>query len=215
MWPGGRSRRFALAARCWQIAALKCQKDGCQREPEKGRGNCCLPVTVRTVSTLSPPTELLTLQRYLPESSTLASLMINVPLTCFTRSSSLTSCLAVLPSTYLYHLRIENRATLTPHRKTCFGFSGIKISPGKKVKVHLLIVFPKKGARSWEMSSEKSSLSPDCFLRVNTCRPGLGKRWRRMSDKLVGRWQLLRLDCLRFCDRMYEARHLNSALVFR
>lgn len=73
---------------------------------------------MRTVSTLSPPTELLTLHKYLPESSTLASLMMSVPLTCFTRSSSLTGCLAVLPSTYLYHLeRGEKIPTLTPHRK--------------------------------------------------------------------------------------------------
>lgn len=38
-------------------------------------------VTVSTVSTLSPPTELFTMQRYLPESSTRASRMIRVPLT--------------------------------------------------------------------------------------------------------------------------------------
>ena len=38
-----------------------------------------VPVTVSTVSTLSPPTELLTMQRYLPLSSTSASLMIRVP----------------------------------------------------------------------------------------------------------------------------------------
>ncbi len=90
---------------------------------------------MRTVSTLSPPTELLTLQRYFPESSTLASLMIRVPLTCLTRSSNLTGCLAVLPSTYLYHLRVKNRDTLTPHRKTyvSFYFPGF-ISPRKKRK---------------------------------------------------------------------------------
>ena len=45
-------------------------------------------VTVRTVSTLSPPTELLTTQRYFPESSTTAFLMIKVPETCLIRSPS-------------------------------------------------------------------------------------------------------------------------------
>ena len=42
------------------------------------------PVTVSTVSTLSPPTLLLTMHRYLPLSSTIASLMINVPPTWVT-----------------------------------------------------------------------------------------------------------------------------------
>lgn len=61
-------------------------------------------VTVNTVSTLSPPTELLTTHRYLPLSSTTASLMINVPETCFTRSFRTTACFLVVPSMNLYHL---------------------------------------------------------------------------------------------------------------
>lgn len=61
-------------------------------------------VTVRTVSTLSPPTELLTTHKYLPESSITASLMISVPETCFTRSFKTTACLFGVPSMNLYHL---------------------------------------------------------------------------------------------------------------
>ena len=45
-------------------------------------------VTVKTVSTLSPPTELLTTHKYLPESSTTAFLMIKVPETCLILSPS-------------------------------------------------------------------------------------------------------------------------------
>lgn len=52
----------------------------------------------------SPPTELLTTHKYLPESSTFASLIIRVPDTCFTLSSSVTGCLRVVPSMNLYHL---------------------------------------------------------------------------------------------------------------
>lgn len=62
-------------------------------------------VTVSTVSTLSPPTELLTTQRYFPESSTLASLIIKVPATCLTRSLRATACFREVPSMNLYHLQ--------------------------------------------------------------------------------------------------------------
>lgn len=65
-------------------------------------------VTVNTVSTLSPPTELFTTHRYFPESSTTASLMMSVPDTCFTRSFKTTACLRVVPSMNLYHLRNRN-----------------------------------------------------------------------------------------------------------
>lgn len=61
-------------------------------------------VTVSTVSTLSPPTELLTTHKYFPESSMAASLMIRVPDTCFTRSFNTTACLFGVPSMNLYHL---------------------------------------------------------------------------------------------------------------
>lgn len=61
-------------------------------------------VTVKTVSTLSPPTELLTTHKYFPESSTKASLMMSVPDTCLTRSSNVTACFRVVPSINLYHL---------------------------------------------------------------------------------------------------------------
>lgn len=61
-------------------------------------------VTVKTVSTLSPPTELLTTHKYFPLSSTTASLIISVPDTCFTRSSKTTADFLVVPSMYLYHL---------------------------------------------------------------------------------------------------------------
>lgn len=61
-------------------------------------------VTVKTVSTLSPPTELFTTQRYFPESSTAAFLMIKVPDTCLIRSPSGTGDLRSDPSMNLYHL---------------------------------------------------------------------------------------------------------------
>ena len=64
-----------------------------------------VPVTVSTVSTLSPPTLLFTMHRYFPLSSTLASLMIRVPPTCFTLSFSLTGFLLLLFSMNLYHLK--------------------------------------------------------------------------------------------------------------
>lgn len=62
-------------------------------------------VTVSTVSTLSPPTELLTTHRYLPESSTWASRMIRVPLTWRTRSFNWTGWRRDVPSMNLYHLQ--------------------------------------------------------------------------------------------------------------
>lgn len=52
-----------------------------------------------------PPTELFTTHKYFPESSTLASLMIRVPDTCFTRSSRVTGCFLVVPSINLCHLQ--------------------------------------------------------------------------------------------------------------
>lgn len=61
-------------------------------------------VTVKTVSTLSPPTELLTTQRYFPESSTIAFLIMRVPETCLMRSPSGTGDLRSDPSMNLYHL---------------------------------------------------------------------------------------------------------------
>lgn len=61
-------------------------------------------VTVKTVSTLSPPTELFTTQRYFPESSTTAFLMIRVPDTCLIRSPSGTGDFRRDPSINLYHL---------------------------------------------------------------------------------------------------------------
>ena len=61
-------------------------------------------VTVKTVSTLSPPTELLTTHRYFPESSTAAFLMIKVPETCLIRSPSGTGDFLSDPSINLYHL---------------------------------------------------------------------------------------------------------------
>lgn len=64
-----------------------------------------LPVTVSTVSTLSPPTELFTTHKYFPESSTFASLIIRVPETCFTLSSNWTACFLVVPSINLNHLK--------------------------------------------------------------------------------------------------------------
>lgn len=72
-----------------------------------------LPVTVSTVSTLSPPTELLTTHKYLPESSTLASRIINVPDTCLILSSNVTACFLVVPSRNLYHLRMNALVTAT------------------------------------------------------------------------------------------------------
>lgn len=98
-------------------------------------------MTVRTVSTLSPPTELLTLHKYLPESSTLASLMIRVPLTCLTRSSSLTGCLAVLPSTYLYHLNKNKKKTEIRLRYTVKLVFRNTESQRIMSKVHLLPLF--------------------------------------------------------------------------
>lgn len=61
-------------------------------------------VTVRTVSTLSPPTELLTTHKYFPESSTTAFLMMSVPETCLIRSPNGTGDLRRDPSINLYHL---------------------------------------------------------------------------------------------------------------
>lgn len=66
-------------------------------------------VTVNTVSTLSPPTELFTTHKYFPESSTTASLMMSVPDTCLTRSLRTTADLRVVPSMYLYHLLGEEK----------------------------------------------------------------------------------------------------------
>ena len=62
--------------------------------------------------------------------------MIRVPLTCLTRSSSLTGCLAVLPSTYLYHLkkwRTEIRL-----RYTVKHVFRNRIESQRMSKVHLL-----------------------------------------------------------------------------
>lgn len=66
-----------------------------------------IPVTVSTVSTLSPPTELLTTHKYLPESSTLASRIIKVPDTCLILSSNVTACFLFVPSRNLYHLHVN------------------------------------------------------------------------------------------------------------
>lgn len=73
-------------------------------------------VTVKTVSTLSPPTELLTIQRYLPESSTRATRMIRVPLTWRTRSFSWTGWRLDVPSMNLYHLKQKDKSCRFLHQ---------------------------------------------------------------------------------------------------
>ena len=80
-------------------------------------------MTVRTVSTLSPPTELLTLHRYFPESSTLASLMMSVPLTC---------------NTFQDREVVEFNSFLF----FSFFFNGISFSPGGRGRRASPVVWP-------------------------------------------------------------------------